>query len=103
MKVLHAFFQAAPVGPELVVASLQDGLTADVYALAHFIVYDAGLYVPGLLRVDEVAPESGDLFRVIKLQLALGFARQRLSLFFLKRVVLAHFWHRSGCERRSAQ
>ena len=67
--MLHAVFHRALVGPDLVVAALQQGAPAGVHALGNLVIFQAGFHVGGLLCLDKFALEGGNFFRVIKLDL----------------------------------
>ena len=67
VKVLHAIFHGALVGPHFVVAALHQGFAPCVHALGNFVVFDAGFHVGGFLRFYKFSLEGHDFFGVIKL------------------------------------
>ncbi len=67
MEVLHAVFHRALVGAHLVVASVEQRPAPRIHALADLVVLDAGLHIGGLLGLDELALEGGDLLGVVEL------------------------------------
>ena len=54
-------------GADFVAAFTHQRVAATIHALADVVVLDRGFHVRGLLRLDELALEEGDVFRVVEL------------------------------------
>src|SRR5688572_24013141 len=76
MEMHLRVFHRRLVGAGVVEALLVERAPAAVQALADLVVLDRGLYVSGLLRVDEVALEEHDLLGIVELH-HVGGARRR--------------------------